>query len=238
MPNIEQEVKLTLCDPDKIADLIAELNRTGESLGTKTLTNTYFDNQDNQLAALKSCFRLRKCESNGETKCTATVKAKSEASGAVFRAVEEETVIAEADYERLMNDPSGKSIAPFFCNHVCDIPTVLGETITGPLFKIASFKTTRRTYKWKAHTLEVDSVIFMPPTSGRMVEVECETDAPERALVDIRNLLSDLGVIFTQSSTTKLGKALQLSRSRGLASRRGSRTSSGYNTPTSSQIKE
>lgn len=212
--NIEQEIKLTLCDPNSYAQVITELDRQAKYIGSVTLTSTYFDTATHELAHQKACMRLRELKTATNISYTATLKAKSSITTAgVFRAIEEEVHISKEDYHTLMDDTTGEKVLSFFKNNVCDLHTVLDNAIEGELAKIASFTTMRRRYTYKKHTVELDNVIFIVPRPGRMVELECETEEPQKAMEDLRAFFSAINVMFTHSTTTKLGRAMSMSSS-------------------------
>lgn len=211
MPNIEQEIKVSLCDPSAYPQVQMELDREGSYVGTVTLTSTYFDTEAHESTQQKACMRLRELKTTKDTTYTATLKAKPSITAmGVFKAIEEEVGIAREDYEMMMNDTTGDKILAFFKENVCDLHTVLDNTIEGKLFKLASFTTIRRKYKYRKHTIELDNVMFILPRPGRLVEIECETDDPQKALEDVRAFLGRINVMFTHSTTTKLGKAMSL----------------------------
>lgn len=212
--NIEQEIKLTLCDPNSYAQVLTELDKQAKYIGSVTLTSTYFDTATHELAHQKASMRLRELKTATSISYTATLKAKSSITAAgVFRAIEEEVHISKEDYSALMGDSTGERVLSFFKNNVCDLHTVLDNAIEGALMKIASFTTMRRRYTYKKHTLELDNVIFIVPRPGRMVELECETEEPQKAMEDLRAFFSAINVMFTHSTTTKLGRAMSLTTS-------------------------
>jgi uncharacterized protein YjbK len=113
----------------------------------------------------------------------------------IGRAPEEEEGVDPAAARSFLSDPA----------QLLNLGTPLLESLkssTGvqQLVCLGGFNNTRQEFGWRGHVLELDETRY---EWGTLYELECETAEPERLRAELEQYLTQLGVQYKYSTTTK-----------------------------------
>ncbi|EFN57892.1 hypothetical protein CHLNCDRAFT_29986 [Chlorella variabilis] len=188
---MEVEVKLRLAGPEAHAALAAALQPAHRA--THQQENFFFDGASQELSSQRVVLRMRFY--NKDAKALITVKGKQVLKDGIGRAPEEEETVDPAAARAFLTDP----------DRLLNLGTPLLEGLkssTGvqQLVCLGGFNNTRQEFEWGGHLLELDETQY---EWGRLYELECESAEPERLRQELEAYLTQLGVGYKYSTTTK-----------------------------------
>ncbi|XP_050214041.1 triphosphate tunnel metalloenzyme 3 isoform X2 [Mercurialis annua] len=191
---MEVEVKLRIKDASNFTNLKTLLNPF--HIKTHHQQNLFFDTTASTLSAQRAVLRLRFI--NKDTHCVLSLKAKPVLVNGISRVEEDEEDIDPLVGRECVADPSKlgsiESRIIKRCREECGVGSETGFVCLG------GFENLRDVYEWNGFKLEVDETKF---EFGVCFEVECETDKPEEAKIEIEAFLKENGIDYKDSEMSK-----------------------------------
>ncbi|KAK3039958.1 hypothetical protein RJ639_027148 [Escallonia herrerae] len=190
---MEVEVKLRLPDPEThqaLLFLLAPFHVT-----THRQHNAFFDGAAGELSSRAAVLRLRFYD--GDSKCVASLKAKSTLVNGISRVEEDEEEIDPQAGRACVFDPNElRAVDSRVVKRAREEFQVGERGFVG----LGGFDNVRGVYEWEGLNLEVDETMY---DFGTCYEVECESTEPEKAKDAIERLLRENGICFSDSVASK-----------------------------------
>lgn len=191
---MEVEVKLRLKDAHAHTILAEALKDYYKA--THDQENFFFDGCNGELNQRRIALRIRFY--NGDQRCRLTSKGRMVMSDGIGKATEEEEDIDCSLGRQSLENPAlllSHSASPI----IAKLKEVAGGFPQG-LACLGGFRNTRNEFSWNGLLLELDETKY---EWGTVYELECETPEPEKVRDKLEALLTQNGVQFTYSTTTK-----------------------------------
>ena len=162
--------------------------------------NVFFDSANGILASQRAVLRLRSYSNNTNenTRCVLSLKAKPVLNNGVSRVEEDEEEIEPLTGEQCVEEASKLGLTESRiikrCKDEFGIDEEMGFVCLG------GFENVRDVYEWRGLKLEVDESKF---SFGVSYEVECENDDPERVKRELEGFLKENGIDYKYSEMSK-----------------------------------
>jgi uncharacterized protein YjbK len=196
---MEVEVKIRLSDRDcydKVAALLSSPKAIHEQ------ENYFFDGPNNELGSTKTVLRVRWF--NKDEKAVITIKGEQILKDGIATAPEIEETISDPAAARSYIDEGGNATDLLSAS---PLVSRLNQKLQLQSLKcIGGFRNRRQEYDWEGETLELDETYF---AHGTLWEIECETAQPELMKAKLEAVLSQAGISYSYSSTSKFANFIK-----------------------------
>ena len=190
---MEIEVKLRLSDSAAHWSILSLLSTFHRRILRQH--NTFFDGASSELSSRRAVLRLRFYDD--DSKCVASLKAKSLLVDGVSRVEEDEEEMDPIAGRQCVTDPS--RLCGVQSRIMARVRDEFGVAEGGFVF-LGGFWNVRSVYDWKGLKLEVDETMY---DFGTCYEIECESGEPEKAKEMIEGFLKENGIEYSYSEASK-----------------------------------
>ena len=157
--------------------------------------NTFFDGASSELSSCRAVLLLRFYDD--DSKCVASLKAKSLLVDGVSRVEEDEEEMDPIAGRQFVADPS--RLCGVQSRIMARVRDEFGVAEGGFVF-LGGFWNVRSVYDWKGLKLEVDETMY---DFGTCYEIECESGEPQKAKEMIEGFLKENGIEYSYSEASK-----------------------------------